>query len=307
MTIRAPWPETFASGSAAARRFYSENADFYDHVEDAGDPVREFLDAMPGRGRSGKRMAETKEGRAILSKRGDAAKIRAALAVVFRRARRKRWTEVDWADVDRLNEFLAAYYRPISSRVAQQPAPYWLPMAVITDDTVGTLSTEDAMVWYRHDARVRLADMLSRLKDALRANAKNIDATSKRQIRRRIKEWEGWVRHPSRIPLSACLPDASGYACDYPMVAGELHRVEQSARQAYNPTWFEDYAGSPGFPARLEPGEQAFLPIDAYEEDAQEGRCSPSEAARVLGRRSAAARKKTPQPRRQRVIMGRVV
>jgi len=296
--------QTFASGKAAAREFYRENSVFFDHVRDPGDGVRDFLDGLDVRG---KRATLSAAGKRVLAKRSARGKIEGALAMVFASTRPKRWDAVDWHEVRRLEESLQPYFEPYDAASPQSGGLVWKPLAAIGPEDVGSLSPEVANLYYAQEHRTRLAELVKRLRSTFERSSKCLTPAQRKHVRGRIKEWTRWAKDPAKVPAYACDPDPTtgGMLCDYPRIEGELEKLRTACRDKYDPAWVEAQAGRDGFqPARAE-GEREFLPVEAFELEPAKEPCTLREAAGVMGRHAARKRKKN--PRRPRVIMGRVV
>ncbi len=305
MPKRSPFRATFSSGKAAAREFYSENADFFDHVRDPSDGVRDFLDGLDTA--RGKRATESAQGKRVLARRSARGKIEGALAMVFAATRPKRWDAVDWSEVRRLESSLEPYYEPFSSREAQAPGLYWKPLAAVGPEDVGNLSPEAANLFWAEQHRKQIRELVARLRSTFKAKSKCLTPAQRKHVRARISEWSRWAKDPSKVPTYACDPDPStgGMVCDYPRIEGELRRLREACRDKYDPTWADEMRGSPGFRPALAQGEREFAPVEAFELEAAPEPCTLREAAGVMGRHAARKRKK--KPRRPRVVMGRLV
>jgi hypothetical protein len=311
--MRPPWRETFPSGSKAAAEFYAGNADFFDHVRDAGDGVRDFLDGTDDS--RGRRVTETAAGRKILSARSSKAKIIGALEVIFRGSPTRKWEDVEWSELERLHAALEPYYEPYSPNEAQNPSLYWVPLALADESTIAALSSAEQNQWYAWQSRARIMELVGRIDAALKRNGKRLTARQRKAVSNRVAEWRRWSKDAAKIPSYACEPSErdGGMTCDYPEIEGELARIEAAATgKAYSADWAEAERGKPGFQDALNDEEQPFLPIEAFEMDEPEGRCSVHEAAQILGRASAAKRKAAPKKKKtskrtKQVVMGRVV
>ncbi|MCA9656128.1 MAG: DUF3560 domain-containing protein [Myxococcales bacterium] len=246
---------TFDSAKKAAALFYEHNADFFDHVLDPWDGLRDWMDGIEvraGRSTKHRKLSKTAAGKRILGQKHAAVAIRHALAYLLGQAKGRRWEDVPWGQVDRLGEALERYYEAPGSE-AGQPGIYWRPFTgTVRAEDLDAMSPEQREAIRVQEAAQEIGEQLEQLREAY-ARAKDcLPKDVRRVIERRIAEWDRWMTEPAEIPDYACEPDpeTAGYLCNYPSVAGELSELRRSCEDAYDPNWAaeESKKGAAGFP-----------------------------------------------------------
>ena len=249
-------PGTFGTPLKAAKTFYDANEMFFDHIADPWDGLRDWMDGIEttvGRSKKPRKLATTPTGKRILEQRQAQGAITRALAYIFGQATAtKRWDDVPWFEVDRLEASLLPYYeRPEGE--ASQGGIYWRPVVgELTRTDIENLPPEQQERWSTWEASQEIGKALEELKKAYKDGRDCMPAHVREVVERRIDEWEIWRRDPSKIPPYACEPDqeTGGYTCDYPSVHGELRRLKSACSSGYDPAWPVSPAreGRPGFP-----------------------------------------------------------
>lgn len=246
--------ETFDNAKAAAHEFYKSNENFFDHVRDPFDGLREWMDGVEVQlGKRARRLSQTPAGRRILEEPLAERAITLALAYVFGRARGRRWDAVDWHLVDLLGESLEPYFEDPGDATPSRRGLYWRPIVgTITAEQLDDLSPEARAQISEWEGSEEVRRALADLRDAYAQNQACIPPELHAIVERRIAEWDRWTGDPSQIPEYACEPDerSGGYTCNYPAVAGELREIERACRRPYDPDWAlpEARQGTPGFP-----------------------------------------------------------
>lgn len=265
---RAGLRDTFDSPATAAASFYEHNEDFFDHVIDPWDGLRDWMDGVEVRvGRGHRKLSKTPAGRKILAEKHAARAIRGALAYLMGQAKGRRWDAVPWVQVERLGEALGRYFEAPSSG-SSHAAIYWRPFAgeLRAEDLDAMTPEQRASIREQESAR-EIGEQLEALQKAYDRAKDCLPDDLRRVIERRIGEWSRWVEDPSKIPGYACEPDpkTAGYLCNYPSVAGELAQLRRSCDDAYDPNWAakESKEGAPGFPDTSQGEDDAPLPRTA--------------------------------------------
>ncbi|MEM7160700.1 MAG: hypothetical protein AAF799_48130 [Myxococcota bacterium] len=246
---------TFDSATKAAAQFYENNADYFDHVHDPWDGLRDWMDGIEVRvGRSAKhrKLSQTSAGKRILQQKHAAAAIRGALAYLFRKAKGRKWEDIPWDQVDRLGEALERYYEAPTSG-SGQPTIYWQPFAgTVRAEDLDAMTPEQREAVRVQEATREIGEQLEDLREAYSRAKGCLPSDVRRVITRRMAEWSRWVQDPTMIPSYACEPDpkTAGYLCNYPSVAGELAELKRSCEDAYDPDWAaaQSKQGAAGFP-----------------------------------------------------------
>jgi len=246
---------SYRSAEAAARIFMEGNDMFFNGIQDASDPLREWKRTFDVKvGKKNKKLADTPQGQKITS-------IAGALKYLFGRNRSRRWSEVEWDEVDRLMEMLGerhvlrerlgteaevGYFDAGDAVVTEA---YWKPVyaygelseATIDFDTLMDLRPDIA-----HEVRVQLAahsdlaeERLLALEDAYKAVKKQLSARDRRVIERRIATFREWSAFPRRIPAWALTPDerTGGYTYRIPSLAMQTERLLAVPDEGYDPNW----------------------------------------------------------------------
>ncbi|MCX4239483.1 hypothetical protein [Paraliomyxa miuraensis] len=255
---------TFDSPAEAAKIFYDHNEDFFDNVIDPWDGLRDWMDGIEVRvGKGHRKLAKLPTGQRILGEKHASRAIRGALAYIMGKARGRQWTQVPWAQIERLGEALERYFETPSSGPAVAGI-YWHPFTgKVRAEDLDAMTPEQRASLREQESAKEISEQLDELKEAY-ARAKDCLPNNLQQvIERRVEQWSRWVEDPSKIPGYACAPDpdTAGYLCNYPAVAGELRQLRSSCEDAYDPNWAakESKEGAPGFPDTSH-GEDEELP-----------------------------------------------
>jgi len=245
---------TFRSAKEAAREFYVANENFFDHVLDPFDGLREWMDGVEVKlGRSTRRLSRTPTGQRILTEQHAEYAIQQALVYVFGKARGRRWDAVDWRSIELLGAALEPYFEQPSGDEPSRGGLYWRPVVgTATRDQLDELSAETREQLEAWEGAEEIGSALADLRVTYERNRECISPGLRRVVERRIAEWERWQSDPKQIPAYACEPDerTGGYTCNYPSIAGELHQLERACQAEYDADWAEpeSRAGAPGFP-----------------------------------------------------------
>jgi|GEM_PF-2006187 len=310
---KAPFRRTFDSASAAADRFYAENIDFLQPILDHGEPreaVREWLRSN-AHGRTGrmrvKDLSQTPWAAKMLT---SADPVKGALRNVFGHAEGRRWDRVDWDAIRALGETLAEF---ASESEGAGPGGWtWFPIAVEDDDAkiLDRLSVEGEPDAYRQFA----ASLSSREVDAVVATyeqeverlARCMPTPRRRHVEARLAEIRRWKAEG--IPESVCGQGVyAGHTCDLEPLHGELKRLRDACESdaAYSAWRNEAVRRSPREGSAAEgDGDDVpldFVPVAAFDGDEPVAAepCTPSEAARVMGRLAAAKRRENAARRKK--------
>lgn len=246
--------ETFDNAKEAAREFYRGNEDFFDHVHDPFDALRDWMDGIEVRvGKRARRLSQTPAGRRILGEPHAEHAITLAIAYVFGRAKGRRWDAVDWREIERLGEAMEPYFEAPYDSTPSRGGLYWRPIVgTVAPEQLDDLSPEARAQLAKWEGAEEVRQVLAELRETYERNRDCIPPELRSIAERRIAEWDRWAQNPSRIPEYACEPDerTAGYECNYPSVAGELREIERACRTVYDPDWAlpEAQRGTPGFP-----------------------------------------------------------
>jgi len=246
---------SYRSAEDAARIFMEGNQMFFNGIQDATDPLREWKRTFDVKvGKRVRKLADTPKGAQITSVAG-------ALKYLFGRNRSRRWSEVEWDEVDRLMDMLGerhvlrerlgseaevGYFEAGDAVVTEA---YWKPVyaygelseATIDFDTLMGLRPDIA-----HEVRVQLAahsdlseEGLLELENAYRAVKKQLSPRDRRVIERRIATFREWAQYPRRIPTWALTPDerTRGYTYRIPSLAMQTERLLAVPDEGYEPNW----------------------------------------------------------------------
>lgn len=307
----APFRRTFDSATDAAQRFHAENLGFLQPILDRGEPreaVREWLRSN-AHGRTGRMKVKD------LSQTPWAAKMLAspdpvmgALRNVFGHAKGRRWDRVDWGAIRSLGETLAEFGG--ESEGAGPGGWTWYPIAIEDDDAkiLDRLSTEGEPDAYRRFAASlserEIESAISTYESEVRRLARCMSPQRRRHIDARLAEIRTWKT--SGIPESVCGQAVyAGHTCDLEPLHGELMRLRDACKSdAAYAAWRNEAlrrVARAGSVAQAEADEVPveLLPVEAFEGDAPVPACTPSEAARIMGRLGAAKRRENAAKRRK--------
>jgi hypothetical protein len=269
---------TFDDPKSAAKAFYDENEAFFDNIRDPHDGLREWLGEVgtPPRDRA-----------RVLEKVG-APSIRAALALVFGRARGRRWDAVEWRDVEGLAAALEPYYEAPGDGTGRRGL-YWRP--VVGDATAEQLEAmapdqrAAARDWEAHE---EIREGVATARELYERRKACIPPAAAEVIERRLAVLERWRDDPAAIPGYACArdPRTDGMTCDFPALHGEIAAIRSACEDGYDPDWSTDLSrdAAEGFPdtsrgpadPRLEVIEEPTSPADVVP-------CVSTELGRPLG------------------------
>lgn len=311
----APFRRTFDSAKQAAEEFYGQNIDFVRPLVETGEPreaVREWLRSNHGKtGRMRvKDSSETPWARKIIQASNP---IRAALTNVFGHAKNRRWDQVDWDSIRALGEAMVDAATDTSGPMGW----YWYPVATEDDDAkiLDRLSVEGDMDAYRRFAKTLSAKEVQRVADTYAEEVKRLTkcmpADRRRRVKARIEEIRSWAE--KGIPENVCGQQVySGHTCDLEPIHGEMQRLREacSSDAAFTDWLNSAVSRSPraGSVAELEDGNDdmpGFVPASAFEGDpdakqsAPEDACTPSNAAKVMGKLAAKKRRENAAKRRK--------
>lgn len=311
----APFRRTFDSAKQAAEEFYGQNIDFVRPLVETGEPreaVREWLRSNHGKtGRMRvKDSSETPWARKIIQASNP---IRAALTNVFGHAKNRRWDQVDWDSIRALGEAMVDAATDTSGPMGW----YWYPVATEDDDAkiLDRLSVEGDMDAYRRFAKTLSAKEVERVADTYAAEVKRLakcmPAERRRRVNARIEEIRSWAE--KGIPENVCGQQVySGHTCDLEPIHGEMQRLREACSSDAAFTGWLNSAVSrlprAGSVAELEDGNEdmpGFVPASAFEGDpdsrlsAPEDACTPTNAAKVMGKLAAKKRRENAAKRRK--------
>ena len=313
----APFRRTFDSATAAAERFYAENLDFLQPILDHGEPreaVREWLRSN-AHGRTGrmkvKDLSQTPWAVKMLASPDP---VKAALRNVFAHADGRRWDRADWDAVRALGETLAEF---ASESAGAGPGGWtWYPIATEDDDAkiLDRLSVEGKPEAYRRFAASlserEVAAVVATYEREVKRLARCMSAQRRSRIESRLAEIRRWKTEG--IPESVCGQGVyAGHTCDLGPLHGELKRLRDACESdaAYTAWLNEAVRRSPraGSVAKadvdLDDVPVELVPVSAFEEDVAASEpaqaCTPSEAARIMGRLGAAKRAANAAKRRK--------
>jgi len=309
----APFRRTFDTATEAAERFHAENIDFLQPILDGGEPreaVREWLRSN-AHGRVGRMKVKD------LSQTPWAAKmmaspnpVMAALRNVFAHAKGRRWDRVDWDAIRALGETLAEFAG--DSDGAGPGGWTWYPIATEDDDAkiLDRLSTEGEPDAYRRFAASlserEVESVVTTYEREVQRLARCMSPQRRRHIDARLAEIRTWKT--KGIPESVCGQAVyAGHTCDLEPLHGEMQRLRDACESdaAYTAWRNEAVRRSPraGSVAQAEGDDVPFdlVPVAAFEreEPAPAEVCTPSEAARIMGRLGAAKRRENAAKRRK--------
>lgn len=310
---RAPFRRTFDTAAAAAERFYSRNIDFLQPILDSGEPreaVREWLRSN-AHGRTGRMkvrdLSQTPWAKKMLA---SPEPVKAALRNVFGHASGRRWDRVDWDAIRSLGETLVEF----ASEGAGAGAGgwTWYPIALEDDDAkiLDRLSVDGDTDAYRRFAASLSAqevqDVVARYAGEVKRLAACMPAHRRRVVEARINEIRQW--QADGIPEHVCGQRVyAGHTCDLEPLHGELQRLREACESdsAFAAWRNESVRRSPRTGSVAE-GEVDDVPVELVPTHAFEGEapgasesCSPSEAARVMGRLGVAKRRENAAKRRK--------
>ena len=309
----APFRRTFDTATEAAQRFYSENLDFLQPILDHGEPreaVREWLRSN-AHGRTGrmkvKDLSQTPWAAKMLASPDP---VLAALRNVFAHAKGRRWDRADWDAIRSLGEALAEF---ASDSAGAGPGGWtWFPIATEDDDAkiLDRLSTEGEPDAYRQFATSlserEVDGVVATYEREVQRLARCMPPQRRRHVEARLAEIRRWKA--SGIPESVCGQEVyAGHTCDLEPMHGELKRLRGACESdaAYAAWRNEAVRRSPraGSVAQDEEDEVPveLVPVAAFEGEAPAPAeaCTPSEAARIMGRLGAAARRESAAKRRK--------
>ena len=308
----APFRRTFDSATAAAELFYAQNLDFLQPILDRGEPreaVREWLRSN-AHGRTGRMkvrdLSQTPWAKKMVA---SADPVRAALRNVFGHAKGRRWDRVDWDAIRALGETLVEF---AGDRDGTGLGGWtWFPIAIEDDDAkiLDRLSVEGEPEAYRQFASSLSAREVKRVVETYAAEvqrlARCMPASRRRPVEARLKEIQRWL--VDGIPQSVCGQSVyAGHTCDLEPLHGELIRLRDACESdaAYQAWRNEAVRRSPrrGSVAEADVDDVPveLVPASAFDDEAPVSaeRCTPSEAARVMGRLGAAKRRENAAKRR---------
>jgi len=311
----APFRRTFDSAKQAAEEFYGQNIDFVRPLVETGEPreaVREWLRSNHGKtGRMRvKDSSETPWAQKIIQASNP---IRAALTNVFGHAKNRRWDQVDWDSIRALGEAMVDAATDTSGPMGW----YWYPVATEDDDAkiLDRLSVEGDMDAYRRFAKTLSAKEVERVADTYAEEVKRLSecmpADRRRRVKARIEEIRSWAE--KGIPETVCGQQAyAGHTCDLEPIHGEMQRLREAcSSDAAFTSWLNSAVSRsprPGSVAELEDAHEdmpGFVPASAFEGDPDarqstpEDACTPSNAAKVMGRLAAKKRRENAAKRKK--------
>jgi hypothetical protein len=232
--------ETFRTAGKAAREFIDANHEFFDRVEslDLGDTIHDWMDGIEvRRGKVWRKLNKTTKGTAILEKfrAGRGGAFDALLTWLFSQARSKRWTDVDWSTLDRMEEEIrkspdgaglpALAYRPAASIDAA---------AMAVEHMTEKQAEEAARVFNQQN----LEDLSRELATAYKAARKCLDPEERKVIRERARLVADLAKHPTKVwGLTLCVPEGQTRICGLPVLEAELVRVRRACDKGYDPDW----------------------------------------------------------------------
>lgn len=309
----APFRRTFDTATEAAQRFHAENLDFLQPILDRGEPreaVREWLRSN-AHGRVGRMKVKD------LSQTPWAAKmlaapdpVMAALRNVFAHAKGRRWDRADWDAIRALGETLAEFAG--DSEGAGPSGWTWFPIAIEDDDAkiLDRLSAEGEPDAYRRFATSlserEVEGVVATYEREVQRLARCMSPQRRRHIEARLAEIRTWTR--KGIPESVCGQAVyAGHTCDLEPLHGELMRLRDACESdAAYAAWRNEAvrrSARAGSVAQAENDEVPveLVPVAAFEGDAPvtAETCTPSEAARIMGRLGAAKRRENAAKRRK--------
>ena len=309
----APFRRTFDTATEAAQRFYSENLDFLQPILDHGEPreaVREWLRSN-AHGRSGRMKVKDLSQTPWAAKMLDSPDpVMAALRNVFAHAKGRRWDRVDWDAIRSLGETLAEF--ATESTGAGPGGWTWFPIATEDDDAkiLDRLSTEGEPDAYRQFATSlserEVDGVVATYEREVQRLARCMPPQRRRYVEARLAEIQRWKA--SGIPASVCGQRVyAGHTCDLEPLHGELKRLRDACESdAAYAAWRNEAVRRSPRAGSVAQGEEDEVPVElvpvaAYEGEApaQAEACTPSEAARIMGRLGAAKRRESAAKRRK--------
>jgi len=299
--------QTYRSVRDGVKELARGNAEFIEAVTDSADGVREWMDSIDtkvGRSTSSRKLSATPAGHRILGMRSGSSQIEASLSYILGQNKSRRWDKVDWDAVQDLSNALEPYVDDRElSRLGGVKGLVWRPFAALTEEEiVARLDGHELNEYLAERSRERIMESVAELERRLKAGKKCLKPWQIKVVEGRIADWKKWAKDVSRIPEYACEPDSGtgGMSCDYPLVEGELREMAKACTGGYDAYWADKFRGQPGFKEDVSENEQPFVPIEAFSDASeQEGCCTVKEAARVLGAKAAASRKKNAAARKE--------
>ncbi len=310
---RAPFRRTFDSAAAAAEQFYARNIDFLQPILDRGEPreaVREWLRSN-AHGRTGRMkvrdLSQTPWAKKMLA---SPEPVKGALRNVFGHASGRRWDRADWDAIRMLGEMLVEF---AGDGAGAGPGGWtWFPIALEDDDAkiLDRLSVDGDPEAYRRFAASlsarEVGEVVATYVREVERLAACMPAPRRRTVQARLEEIQRW--QALGIPESVCGQRVyAGHTCDLEPLRGELQRLRDACESdAAFTAWRNEAVRRSPRAGSVAEGDRDDVPVELVPAHAFEGEspeasdpCSPSEAARVMGRLGAAKRRENAAKRRK--------